>query len=148
MTPKPIAAILASPLTSLASRILATCLFWAEFLNHIDDLAGLHAYVVDLGIQPYWLIMGLSLFVQGVGSALVIANRMVWLGAGMLSVFTVLTIPLAHNFWDMTGTMAIVERLFSEEHLSVIGGLIAVCIASQTQTQPKPQRETEPAIAA
>jgi transmembrane protein len=131
--PKAVAAILASPLTSLLSRILATCLFWSEFLNHMHDLPGLHAYVVGLGMRPAWLVMGLSLFVQVVGSALVIADRMAWLGAGALGVFTLLTVPLAHHFWDMTGPMAVVERLFSEEHLSVIGGLMAVCVASQAR---------------
>jgi transmembrane protein len=131
--PKAISAILASPLTSLLSRILATCLFWSEFLNHVHDLPGLHAYVVALGVRPFWLVMGLSLFVQAVGSALVIVDRMTWLGAGMLGVFTLLTVPLAHHFWDMTGPMAVVERLFSEEHVSVIGGLIAVCVASQAR---------------
>ncbi|HEY1930147.1 MAG TPA: DoxX family protein [Caulobacteraceae bacterium] len=135
--PKAIAAILASPLTSLLSRILATCLFWAEFLNHVHDLAGLHAYVVGLGIRPFWLVMGLSLFVQAVGSTLVIADRMTWLGAGMLCAFTLLTVPIAHHFWDMTGPMAVVERLFSEEHLSVIGGLIAVCVASHARRDAK-----------
>ena len=85
--PKAIAAILATPLTSLLSRILATSLFWAEFLNHMHDLPGLHAYVVGLGVRPFGLVMGLSLFVQAVGSALVIADRMAWLGAGMLGVW-------------------------------------------------------------
>ena len=134
-TPKTVAAILDSPLTSLASRILATSLFWMEFLNHMSDLHGLYAYVAALGFQPFWLIMGLSLFVQAVGSALVIADRMAWLGAGMLAVFTLLTVPIAHHFWDMTGAMATIERLFSEEHLSVIGGLIAVCVASRAQAR-------------
>ena len=31
--------------------------------------------------------------------------------------------------------------------ISFVSGLIAVCIASQGQTQPKPQPEAEPAIA-
>ena len=136
-TPKAIAAILDSPLTSLVSRILVTCLFWAEFLNHMHDLPGLQAYVAALGIRPFWLVMGLSLFVQAVGSVMVIADRMAWLGAGMLAVFTLLTVPLAHHFWDMTGPMAVIERLFAEEHMSVIGGLIAVCVASRAQARAR-----------
>ena len=113
----------------------------------MHDLAGLQAYVEGLGIRPFWLIMGLSLFVQAIGSVLVIADRMAWLGAGMLAVFTLLTVPLSHHFWDMTGTMAEIERLFSEEHLSVIGGLIAVCIASNAKAQAKRPRGSEPATA-
>jgi len=141
MTPKAVAAILDSPLTSLVARILATCLFWAEFLNHIHDLPGLQAYVAALGIRPFWLVMGLSLFVQAVGSVMVIADRMAWLGAGMLAVFTLMTVPIAHHFWDMTGPMAAVERLFSEEHISVIGGLIAVCVASRAQATRRDARQ-------
>ena len=95
MTPKYIAAILDASLTAFIARLLLTFLFWVEFANHISDLSGISRYVVGLGIRPYWLVLGLSLFVQFVGSALIICNRHVWLGAGMLGAFTVLTIPIA-----------------------------------------------------
>lgn len=132
--------VLDSAITSLASRLLVTFLFWCEFLNHIRDLNGLHAYVAMVGLKPIWLVMALSLLVQGVGSLLVVLGRKVWLGAGMLGVFTLLTIPIGHPFWTMTGQMAVIERLFSEEHLSVIGGLMAVSILSRRE-----QRDRSPA---
>ncbi|MEK1930980.1 MAG: DoxX family protein, partial [Pararhizobium sp.] len=61
-------------------------------------------------------------------SALVISGRYVWLGAGALGVFTALTIPVAHAFWEMTGETAFFEMLFAIEHISVIGGLMTVAI--------------------
>jgi len=72
---------------------------------------------------------------------MVIANRMAWLGAGMLGAFTVLTVPLVHHFWSMTGSAAQVELMFSEEHVSVIGGLIAVCVASHAQAARRDARQ-------
>ncbi|MDB5419602.1 MAG: DoxX family protein [Phenylobacterium sp.] len=48
----------------------------------------------------------------------------------MLATFTLLTIPLDHDFWNMTGLAATQARLESEEHLTVIGGLIIVSIHS------------------
>jgi transmembrane protein len=46
----------------------------------------------------------------------------------MLSLFTLATIPLVHHFWTMTGAAAVQARLESEEHITVIGGLILTSI--------------------
>ncbi|EPP22590.1 hypothetical protein L910_4767 [Vibrio fluvialis PG41] len=48
----------------------------------------------------------------------------------MLSVFTFLTIILVHDFWNMSGIEALNAKLESEEHLTVIGGMIVVSILS------------------
>jgi uncharacterized membrane protein YphA (DoxX/SURF4 family) len=45
----------------------------------------------------------LSIFVELTGSILVLINRWVWLGAGMLSVFTAIGAVTAHAFWRVSG---------------------------------------------
>jgi len=59
---------------------------------------------------------------------LIIFNRAAWLGAGALAVFTALTIPIAHPFWQLEGETAMFEMLVALEHVTVIGGLIVVAI--------------------
>jgi uncharacterized membrane protein YphA (DoxX/SURF4 family) len=45
----------------------------------------------------------LSIFVELTGSVLVMINRWVWLGAGMLGVFTAIGAVTAHAFWKVSG---------------------------------------------
>jgi transmembrane protein len=82
------------------------------------------------GFQPTWLVAALTIAVLLAASALIIFDRLVWLGAGMLAVFTVMTILLVHDFWNMSGLEATLTLLEDEEHLTVIGGLIIVAIHS------------------
>ncbi len=62
--------------------------------------------------------------VRGTGSALLIHGRHAWLGAGMLAVFTALTIPIVHRFWAIEGEMGVVAFHTAVEHVGMIGGLM------------------------
>ncbi|WAJ29730.1 hypothetical protein [Antarcticirhabdus aurantiaca] len=63
------------------------------------------------------------------GSALVVADRWAWLGAGALGVFTALTIPIVHHVGSMTEepfrTIAVQA---ATEHVGMTGALILVAI--------------------
>ena len=48
----------------------------------------------------------------------------------MLATFTLLTLPLDYDLWNMTGFAAPRARLESEEYLTLVGGLIVVSILS------------------
>ena len=70
----------------------------------------------------------LSLVSREVGAAIVIQGRFAWCGAAMLAGFTLMTIPLVHDFWNMTGAAATQARLESEGHLSMVGGLFCASV--------------------
>jgi hypothetical protein len=66
------------------------------------------------------------------GSGLVIfGKRWAWLGAGALAVFTLATIPMAHDFWNMDGQIGFLEKTLVQEHMSIIGGLILAAILGE-----------------
>ena len=130
MTPRPIALILESNITWIIARVLVTFMFWWEGLNFLTHFSDVAAGINVLGTNPVWIGPALTIALLLVGSILVLLNRYLWLGAGMLATFTALTILLVHQFWNMTGPAAIQNRLESEEHLAVIGGLIALSIIS------------------
>ena len=130
MTPRFVADILRSAWLWHLARVLITFRYWYAALGFVMDFSSAQAAVAQTGFQPTWLIAVLMIAVQLTGSTLIILNRAVWLGAGMLAVFTLLTIPLAHHFWNMTGSEATHAMLESEEHLTVVGGLIIVSILS------------------
>lgn len=137
MTPKFVSDILESDLLWHFSRLLLTFMYWYAGIGFVLDYSGAVGLMSSMGLEPAAMIAILTFTVQLVGSALIIADRMVWLGAGMLGVFTLLTIPLAHDFWNMTGPEAMQAKLESQEHLTVIGGLIAVSILSHVRRQWK-----------
>jgi transmembrane protein len=140
MTPHFVVAILRSAWLWLLARVLITFMYWYAAIGFVTDFSGAQAAMGMTGIQPAWLLAALTIAVQLTGSALIILDFASWLGAGMLAVFTLLTIPLVHHFWTMTGAAAMQAMLESEEHLTVVGGLIMVSILSVVRRQ-KPVTE-------
>ncbi|WBU53381.1 DoxX family protein [Paracoccus sp. SCSIO 75233] len=119
--------ILESPALWLVARILGTFMYWYAGLGFLLNFEGAVAAMQANGFTSSpAAIAALTIAVQLIGSVLVIQGRFAWLGAGMLAVFTLTTIPMVHDFWNMTGAAAVQAKLESEEHLTVIGGLIAI----------------------
>jgi transmembrane protein len=108
------------------ARLVLTSMFWLSGIAKLADFNGGVAEMAHFGLEPPALFNIATAAVQLVGSALIIANRWTWLGAGMLAVFTALTIPLAHNFWTMEEPMRTVEFYVVMEHITVIGALMVV----------------------
>jgi transmembrane protein len=119
------------------SRIVVTFMFWYAGFEFLFDFSDAQTTMAMTGLQPLWLIAALTIVVEIGASLLIVLDRLVWLGAGALGVFTLLTIPLVHHFWTMQGGAAMSARLESEEHLTVVGGLIVLSIASHVRKQWK-----------
>ncbi|WP_108485009.1 DoxX family protein [Oceaniglobus ichthyenteri] len=122
--------ILESAVMWFLARVLATFFFWWAGLGFILDQDTARATMDALGFQPAWLFAILVPAVQIIGSLIVISDRFVWFGAGMLGVFTIGTIFMVHDFWNMSGPARQQNYLSAQEHITVIGGLIVVAIAS------------------
>jgi transmembrane protein len=128
MTPRWVHAILSSSITEFAARVLLTFPFWGSGLAKLLDFSGGMAEMRHFGLEPAWFYNSLTVFVQLVGSALIISKRWTWLGAGALGVFTVLTIPIVHAFWRLEGERAITAFHTAGEHVGMIGALVLVSI--------------------
>ena len=126
-----IARLLDTYVLALIARILLTLPFWASGLSKSFDFQGAVAEMVHFNLHPPAAFAIATIVCQLVGSALVILNRFTWLGAGALSVFTVLTIPIAHDFWNLSGEKAQNEIFFFVEHIGLIGGLMLAAILSR-----------------
>lgn len=122
--------ILESRITWLIARIMITFMFWINGLRFLVDFSGAKTTMAANGFSDPAAIAGLTIVVALLGSLIVIQGRYAWFGAGMLGVFTLLTIIMVHDFWNMTGSAAIQAQLESEAHLSMIGGLIIVSALS------------------
>jgi transmembrane protein len=133
MTPNWIEAILSNRAVAVVSRVLLTFPFWGSGLAKLIDFQGGVAEMRMFGLEPA-IGFNIAVFVtQLVGSALIIAGRYTWLGAGMLAVFTALTIPIVHRFWALEGEHGIVAFHTAAEHVGMIGALVVVAILWQQQ---------------
>jgi transmembrane protein len=112
--------------------IAATFMFWSSgFVKavHFGDTLGEMAH---FGLNPPWLFAAGTIAIQLAGSALVVlGGRYAWLGAGALALFTLASIPIAHDFWNMPPQAAFGERLIAEEHVSVVGGLLVAALLAR-----------------
>ncbi len=121
-------------------RVAITFMFWFAGFGFLFDFPAAVGMMHSYGLEPAGWIAGLMIFVLLVGSALVVDGRLVWLGAGMLAAFTLATIPTIHHFWTMTGDAAVQNRLESEEHVTVIGGLVLASILAHLENRRRRQR--------
>jgi transmembrane protein len=126
--PRWVSAILESSVVSLIARVLLTSAFWASGIDKILHWNKGVGEMVHFHLAPPAAFNLATIVVQLVGSALVIWGPYAWFGAGMLGVFTVLTIPIAHPVWALPPEQAAREINVVVEHISVVGGLILVSI--------------------
>jgi transmembrane protein len=129
---KPIESLLHARWLYYVGAVLLTFIFWGSGLAKLLDFATAQKEMAMFGLNPTALYAIATIVVQLGGSALVISgSRLAWLGAGALAVFTILTIFIAHRFWEMTGEQAFHEKMFVFEHITVVGGLIIISILAE-----------------
>jgi len=123
-----------------------TYMYWWSGLVKLFDFTGAQAEMAHFGLNPSAFYAALTVFVQLAGSALIIfGRRLAWLGAGMLAVFTLATIPVAHPFWTMEGAAAFMEKMVVLEHITVVGGLIVAAILGELLFAGPAQETRSPA---
>lgn len=108
------------------ARVGVTFMYWSSGLAKLADFSAAKAEMAFFGLAPAGLFAVAVIATQLIGSALIIANRYAWLGAGMLAVFTALTIPVAHHFWTMEEPLRTIEFYVVMEHITMIGAMMVV----------------------
>ena len=116
---------------ALLARLLLTLPFWAEGLRRLFDLTDSIEELQNYGLTPAGPINALVIFTLLGGSLLVVANRRAWSGAGALAILTLMTIPVAHDFWNLRGYAARMEFDIALRHIGLIGGLMLAAILSR-----------------
>lgn len=112
------------------ARVALTFMFWSSGLAKLLDMETGLAEMRHYGLEPAILFYWATVVVVLGGSLLVILDRWTWLGAGALAVFTLLTIPIAHDFWTMEEPFRTIEFHVVMEHITVVGGLLVAIYAS------------------
>ncbi|MEO7467258.1 MAG: DoxX family protein, partial [Sphingobium limneticum] len=83
------------------------------------------------GMNPPALWAALTIGIELVGPLLILTGRLVWLGAGMLGIFTLLAAFTANAFWTMpAGQDRFMATNAFFEHLGLIGGFILIALVA------------------
>jgi uncharacterized membrane protein YphA (DoxX/SURF4 family) len=103
------------------------------------DFPAAIAEQAHFGLHPPAVWATLTIVVEILGSALVMSRRWVWLGAGMLGVFTGLAALTANAFWTMPeGHDRFMATNAFFEHLGLIGGFVLVALTAHRAERPDP----------
>lgn len=129
--PRAIAAILDSGACWFVARLVLTFVFWGAALGKIADFPGSVAELSALGIEPAKLMAVFLIVTLLVGSLMILLDRWLWLGCGILSGFLVVAIVLAHHFWTMQEPDRTIHFRVATEHISLIGGFMALAVAGR-----------------
>lgn len=128
--PRWMATMLSSPLLWHAARLALVSAYLLGGIVKLFDFAGAVAEQESFGLSPGWLWATLAIIVELGGSALVLADRLVWFGAGALGVLTFVAMLTANAFWaaPAAARWTLTNAFF--EHLGLIAGLVLVAILS------------------
>jgi len=131
-TPRFVDGILRWRGASLAARLALASAYLLGGLTKLSDFPAAVAEQAHVGMPYPALFAVLTIAVELIGPALILSGRMVWLGAGMLGVFTALAAITANAFWAMpqgAERFAATNAFF--EHLGLVGGFVLVAMADR-----------------
>ncbi|WP_303762429.1 DoxX family protein [Sphingobium yanoikuyae] len=131
-TPRFVTAILDWRPTWFIARLALTSAYLLGGIVKLTDWQGAVAEQAHFGMSPPALWAALTIGLELVGPVLILTGRLVWLGAGMLGVFTLLAAFTANAFWTMPmGQERFMATNAFFEHIGLIGGFIAVAMIAQ-----------------
>lgn len=133
-TPRFVAAVLDWPLTAFLARLALVSAYLVGAVVKAVDFPGAVAEQAQFGMAPpvFWAL--LTIAVEIVGPLLILTRRWLWLGAGMLGVFTLLAAIKANAFWDMPpGHDRFMAMNAFVEHIGLIGGFVLVALLDRRE---------------
>ncbi len=132
-----------APWGTVLARVLLTFPFWESGLSKLLFFDAGVAEMTHFGLSPPALYNVATIAVQLLGSALIIAGYHAWLGAGALIVFTALTVPIAHHFWNLAGPERLDALHTASEHVGMIGALVLAGLASTSTRRRSWARDSQ-----
>lgn len=130
--PRFVDAILDWRWTGLLARLALVGAYLLGGIVKATDWPAAVAEQAHFGMHPAAVFAALTIAVEIVGPLLILSGRLVWLGAGMLGVFTLLAAVTANAFWLLPAGQ---ERFMATnaffEHLGLIGGFVLAAIVAE-----------------
>lgn len=110
----------------LLGRILIALLFIPEGIGTITDFQGTVGYIASQGLpMPQAMAVAAIVIEVFVASALLVGFKTRW-AALILTLFTLLTALLFHNFWAVPAEQQMMQSINFYKNLAIAGGLLFV----------------------
>lgn len=130
--PRFVDAILGWRWTGFLARLALVSAYLLGGIVKASDWNAAVAEQAHFGMSPPALWAGLTVAVELIGPLLILSGRFVWLGAGMLGVFTLLAAITANAFWAMApGPARFMATNAFFEHLGLIGGFVLAALIAR-----------------
>ena len=128
--------ILGWPATWFVARLALVSAYLIGGVTKLGDWPSAVAEQVHFGVHPPEVTAALTIVIEIVGSALILSGRLVWLGAGAMGIFTLLTAFIASPFWAMQGQARFIAINDFFEHLGLVAAFVMVAmIAGKRQAR-------------
>ena len=130
-TPAFVRSILDWRVTWFVARLALVSAYLLGGVVKLVDFPAAVAEQAHFGMHPPLLWAVLTIAVELIGPILILSGRLVWLGAGMLGVFTGLAALTANAFWTMQGDARFMATNAFFEHIGLIGGFILAALIAE-----------------
>lgn len=108
----------------LIGRILLVVIFIISGATKFYALGDTSAYIASKGLPLSWLLAPIVAVVElGLGLVVAVGFRTRW-AALALALFALITIPFAHDFWNMVDQERALNQIQAMKNLSMIGGFL------------------------
>lgn len=136
--PRFVDAILDWRWTSLLARLALVGAYLLGGVVKASDWQAAVAEQAHFGMHPAHFWAASTIAIEIVGPLLILSGRFVWLGAGMLGVFTLLAAITANAFWTMPPGQ---ERFMATnaffEHIGLVGGFVLAALVAEAEGRRK-----------
>lgn len=133
-TPSLVGAVLDCTPTAFLARLLLVSAYLVGGIDKLGDWPAALAEQAHFGLTPPALWAALTIAVELVGPLLILSGRLVWLGAGMLGVFTFFAALVANAFWTMPDgpeRFGAMNAFF--EHMGLVGGFVLIAVLARRE---------------
>ena len=118
--------------TGFVARLALVGAYLLGGIVKASDWPAAVAEQAHFGMHPPALWAGLTIAIEIIGPLLILSGRFVWLGAGMLGVFTLFAAFTANAFWAMPmGQDRFMATNAFFEHLGLIGGFVLAAMVAE-----------------
>jgi uncharacterized membrane protein YphA (DoxX/SURF4 family) len=140
-TPRFVDVILQGRWTGHLARLALVGAYLLGAAVKLGDWPAAVAEQAHFGMHPPAFWAALTIAIEIVGPVLILSGRLVWLGAGMLGVFTVLAAITANAFWTLPpGQDRFMATNAFFEHLGLVGGFVLVAIIARSDASRADRR--------
>jgi uncharacterized membrane protein YphA (DoxX/SURF4 family) len=133
IAPQFVQAILEWQWTWPTARFALVVYYLVSGLSKIANFRSAITEMAQAGMRAPAAMALLSIFVELAGSVLVLSGRWVWLGAGILGVFTAIGAVTAHAFWRVSGPARVEAITVFLMHLGLIAAFVLCALVAERE---------------